>query len=236
MLSVLDDLALPTFHRFAQTWGYDVRAHRLVADGLGADAPAQQAKWSKIQILREALTDYPLALWLDADILVLRHDEDIAGQLHPECFQALVMEHVPHEHRLNPNTGVWLMRSSPMAFEFLDAVDAAGPQPGPWADQGAVLAALGWNRGDSDYRWARPGRGSAFLDHTGWLPAGWNQPHVAGRTRADLFNSSAESYAERPLVASPHALHFMGMTPTARYRHMSAALALVEPVALPLSM
>lgn len=80
---------------------------------------------------------------MDGDVLVLRFDEDVADHLHPEHFQALALEQVPFEHRVNPNTGVWLLRSGPDAFDFLDAVEAAGQQPGPWADQGAVLAALG---------------------------------------------------------------------------------------------
>lgn len=114
------------------------------------------------------------------------------------------------------------MRSHRLAFQFLDAVESAGPQPGPWADQGAVLAALGWNRGDERYWWAGPGRGSRFLADTSWLPGGWNQPYVTGRVDADLYNGSASSYADRPQVAHPHALHFMGMTPEARHRHMSS--------------
>jgi hypothetical protein len=142
--------------------------------------------------------------------------------LHPDHFQGLVMEQVPSEHRVNPNTGVWLLRSCPAALAFLDAVRTAGPQPGPWADQGAVLAALDWDRGDERYHWARPGRGNQFLAGTGWLPPGWNQPYLGGRTDENVFNSSAQSYADRPVVSRPHALHFMGMSPAARYRHMTA--------------
>ena len=222
MRAVLHDLALPTFRRYAVRWGYAVHADDLPADGVGADAGAQRAKWAKLRLLRAALASFPLALWLDADVLLCRDDEDVAAQLHPAHFQALVLEHVPYEHRVNPNTGVWLMRSCQAAFAFLDAVEAAGPQPGPWADQGAVLAALGWDRGEEAYRWARPGRGSRFLDGTGWLPVGWNQPFLGGRSEPELFNSIAESYVGRPTVVDPHAVHFMGMTPAARYRHMSA--------------
>ncbi|SDZ00655.1 hypothetical protein SAMN05661080_05239 [Modestobacter sp. DSM 44400] len=124
---------------------------------------------------------------------------------------------------MNPNTGVWLLRSCPAALEFLDAVEQAGPQPGPWADQGAVLATLGWDRGDERYHWAGPGQGNHFLTRTSWLPPGWNQPHVQERTASDCFNSAADSYADRPRVPHPHALHFMGMPPSARYRAMAAA-------------
>jgi hypothetical protein len=226
MRPVLDECALPSFRRYAARWGYDVHAERLPADGTAADAAAQQAKWAKITLLRDALQTYDLVLWLDADILVLRDDEDVAVHLHPRAFQALVLEQVPSEHRLNPNTGVWVLRAVP-ATAFLDAVLAAGPQPGPWADQGAVLLALGWDRGDERYHWARPGLGSDFLAGTSWLPPGWNQPYVAGRTAAESYNSDAASYADRPTVPRPHALHFMGMTPSARLRHMRAVAAAV---------
>lgn len=225
MRSLLHQFALPTFRLFGNRWGYQVRARDLPRDGTAADEAAQQAKWAKVTVMREALTEFPLVLWLDADVLLTRADEDIADHLHPDHFQALALEHVPFEHRVNPNTGVWLMRSCPQAFAFLDAVEAAGPQPGPWADQGAVLAALGWNRGDVRYHWAGPGVGSPFLAGTSWLPPGWNQPYLEGRTSDSCYNSSPESYATRPSVPFPHAVHFMGLSWQARAEHMSRAAA-----------
>jgi hypothetical protein len=222
MQAVLQDLALPTFARYAELWGWALRVSDLQVDGVGATPAAQSAKWAKVGLMRQALRHSAYVLWLDADVLVLRDDDDITAHLHPGHFQALALEHVPAEHRVNPNTGVWLMRSCPEAFDFLDAVEAVGPQPGPWADQGGVLAALGWDRGDEEYRWARPGRGSAFLAGTSWLPPGWNSPYLLGRVDGECFNSTATSYADRPQVRDPHALHFMGMSPAARYRAMAA--------------
>ena len=94
-----------------------------------------------------------------------------------------------------------------------------------------MLAVLGWCRGDDAYHWARPGPGSPFLDGTSWLPPGWNQPHVDDRTTENCYNSSPESYANRPTVRRPHALHFMGMTAQARAQHMAshASAALATP-------
>lgn len=221
MRDALHELALPTFARYADRWGWQVLAEDLPADGAGADGAAQQAKWAKLRLLRQALEQHPFALWVDADVLLLREDEDLTIHLHPRHFQALALEQVPAEHRVNPNTGVWLLRSCARSFAFLDEVAALGPQPGPWADQGAVLAALGWDRGDVDYRWARPGRGSVHLAGTSWLPTGWNQPYLGQRRAQDCFNSSADSYLERPRVPEPHALHFMGMSPEARYEAMA---------------
>jgi len=225
MRDALHDLALPTFRAYGQAWGLDVLAHDLGRDGAGADRQAVQAKWAKLDLLRNALHSHAFALWLDADVLLLRQDEDIRQHLHPDCFQALVLEHVPAEHRINPNTGVWLLRSCPAAFDFLDAVEKCGLQTGPWADQGAVLAALNWDRGDEQYHWARPGPGNAFTEGTSWLPTGWNQPYLGPRPEDDLYNGTASSYVGRPSVPDPHALHFMGMLPTARYRQMALARA-----------
>lgn len=222
MRAILHELALPTFREFALRWGYEVMVRDLPQDGAASDTGAQAAKWAKIPLLREALSRFSLALWLDADVLLLRYDEDVRRHLQPGSFQAFVMEQVPLESRINPNTGVWLMRSCPAAFAFLDAVSAAGQQPGPWADQGAVLKALNWDRGDQSYHGARPGAGNEFLAGTSWLPAGWNQPSCEGRTDDGVYNSSALSYADRPVVPHPYALHFMGMSPTARYQQMSA--------------
>jgi hypothetical protein len=125
-------------------------------------------------LLRAALRTHRFALWLDVDVLLQRDDDDILQHLHPEDFQALALEQVPSEHPINPNTGVWLLRSCPQALVFLDAVERAGQQPGPWADQGAVVHALGWDRGDERYRWVDRARATAFSRRTSWLPAGWN--------------------------------------------------------------
>ena len=164
-------------------------------------------------------------MWLDADVLLTRHDEDVAALLGPRDFQGLVLEDVPSERRVNPNTGVWVLRSCPAAVQFLQAVEEAGPQPGPWADQGAVLAALGWDRGDARYHGARPGPGNAFSRRTTWLPGRWNQPWLGPRTDADAYNSTAASYADRTAYPDPCALHFMGLTPSARAHAIRGVLA-----------
>jgi hypothetical protein len=191
MSTVLHDLALPTFRRWADRWGWDVRAVDLPSDGAGADPAAQAAKWAKTGLLRQALHEHELALWLDADVLLLRDDEDVAEHLLPGSFQALVLEQVPRERRVNPNTGVWLLRSCPAAFAFLDAVDALGQQPGPWADQGAVLTALGWDRGDERYHGARPG------------PVGRRSPGPPGCRRGGTSRTCTDAWRRTCSTAGP---------------------------------
>lgn len=84
---------------------------------------------------------------------------------------------------------------------------------------------------DERYRWSGPGDGSRYLAGTSWLPPGWNQPYIDGRRGNESFNSTAASYANRPQVLDPTALHFMGMTPHARYRAMARVVG--PPVAAP---
>src|SRR3712207_37376 len=82
MALALRDVALPSFERYAHRWGYDVEVGSLASDGVGADDNAQRAKWAKIALLRSALTRYDHAVWLDADVLVVRTDEDVVAHLH----------------------------------------------------------------------------------------------------------------------------------------------------------
>ena len=200
MRPLLHQFALPTF-ALREPVGVPV-AVDLAHDGTAADACAQHAKWAKVGLMRQALRA-PAGAVARRRRPAAPHRRGHRAHLHPDHFQALALEYVPFEHRVNPNTGVWLMRSCPQAFAFLDAVEAAGHQPGPWADQGAVLAALGWNRGDAHYRWARPGPGSEFLAGTSWLPPGWNPPYLEGRTVDSCYNSTPQSYATRPTVPNP---------------------------------
>ncbi len=62
---------------------------------------------------------------------------------------------------------------------------------------------------------------------------GWNQPYPGVRADDECFNSTPESYDDRPQVADPYVLHFMGMTPVARYRHMRAVAAAHGTAVLP---
>ena len=222
MRAALRDLALPTFRRWADRWGWAVDAVDLPSDGVAADAGAQRAKWAKIGLLRAALERAPLAMWVDADVLILRDDEDVAGHLHPAAFQALALEHVPAEHRVNPNTGVWLMRSCPQAFALprrrgggrpaTGAVGRPGRRPrGPRVEPGRRALPLG----------ATGAR--QRLPHRHQLAAVRLEPAVDRSTGGRRLLQQLRRFLCGPAARSrPHALHFMGMTPAARYRAMAA--------------
>lgn len=218
MWRLLEHYALPTFRRFADRFGYDVLASRLDDEGEAEDRRATNAaRWAKIPLLREALDSFDIVVWFDADVMIRRFDDDIASHLAPDKFQAFALEQVPQDRRVNPNTGVWVMRGGRQASRFLRSVERAGQQRGPWADQAAVMKVLGWDRGGSIYHGAGPGFGSAFLSGTGWLPPSWNQLHtVPGESQTGVHAV--------PRVSDPHALHFAGMSIAERETHMRQIL------------
>lgn len=218
MVPILEKYSQPLFERFAAAQGYDVQVAALEEDDVTRKGgKAKSARWAKINLMQQALRSHDLVAWFDADVLIRRTDEDIADHLGSEDFQGLVLHSVPTERRINPNTGVWVMRNSEIALDFLDEVQEIGMPDGRWADQGAVLKALGWIMGDENYYGARPGPGTRFTAGTAYLPTGWNQPHKAPR-------SNAANYVGRPEVADPQAIHFMGMAIAEREFLMDAVL------------
>jgi hypothetical protein len=90
----------PPMLRYAERCGYQPR--RAQPHGEGGLA----ASWSKVCALLGALEDCELALWLDADTLVLEHAWDVASELPAECFQAMA-----YDARFGPCTPIWVVRA-----------------------------------------------------------------------------------------------------------------------------
>jgi hypothetical protein len=162
-------LAEPTWKAFALLHGWEVRALREHPAG---SVSREEAKAFKLTAIEQALREANLVLWLDADAMIVDPSVDIAGFLYATDFQGLVLEHFAT--RFNPNTGVWLLRSEPETFRFLDAVRAAVvPERYVWVDQARVMKALGWQLEPMPHG-VKPVHPSQFLARTGWLAPEWN--------------------------------------------------------------
>lgn len=182
----------PTFRDYADRFGYEIVV------GAGAAAKGRPAAWAKVRLLQDALTRYDRVLWLDADVVILDPSTDIALELGDRHFQALVEEHYDAEHRY-PNTGVWLVRRSQEAHDFLAAVWAQEEfiDHANW-EQAAVATLLGydlppWTR---DFHWAgRCGRvrPSPFFAGTRWLSPRWNSLVVNPVERPHIKHYAARS-------------------------------------------
>jgi hypothetical protein len=201
--------SVPTFERFASLHGYDVEV-ATVQDGEAISDPRarRRMRWSKVELLRVALERRPHVLWMDADAMFLRYDRDIVDDMLPDRFQGLVLERFPT--RVNPNTGVWLLRRSPAAVAALEHLVEIGLQDHSWADQAALCVALGWRLGDHHGHGAGPGPPTVHRSGTCWLPSEWNPTGVA-------------------VVARPRVLHPAGGSVERRYETMLQASACDRP-------
>jgi hypothetical protein len=182
-------LSLPTHRTFASAHGYELRVDRSVDDTAAIADPSRrkEARWRKVEIIKQALSCFDVVLWVDADAMFCRFDRDILEDLPPGYFQGLVLEEC--SARVNPNSGVWLLRADARSTLLLEDVTAIGQLDHSWADQAALCAALGWDIGDVHGHGARPVIRSPHLFGTAWLPTSWNSvsPFSTAGTRVRHF-------------------------------------------------
>ena len=94
-------------------------------------------------IVLDLLERYEWVFWIDADALIVEFSRDIVDELPESAFLGLV-EHAYDGHRF-PNTGVMIVRSSPVAREFWSEVWARTEYVDhPWWENAAVLSLLGY--------------------------------------------------------------------------------------------
>src|SRR5262245_46465128 len=80
------ELSLPRMAEYADRHGYalDARAPAL---------PLRPPSWMKVAKLLALLDHHDAVLWLDADVVVVEQDVDLAGELDEDAIQALVRHH-----------------------------------------------------------------------------------------------------------------------------------------------
>jgi hypothetical protein len=153
------EVSLPAMRRYAERYGYD----------LFPNPPTmltRPASWMKLPMLADALEEYDEVLWLDADVLIVEEELDLAEEVPADAWQALVRHHTPDGEV--PNCGVWLLRSEmqPVLEELWSMEQYLGH---PWWEQGALLELLGYR--------GRPVSLEAPTElcrRTHWLGLEWN--------------------------------------------------------------
>jgi hypothetical protein len=185
-------LASVSFRRYARRHGYELSLHTEVVDS------ARPPAWSKVALIRRLLEQHEVVLWLDADLVVMRSDRDIASELPEDRFLAMV-EHTV-EGKANPNTGVMVIRSGDEARRFFDEVwESTEYLNHRWWEQAAVMHLLGYDP-DTGARV----RDSEWSDRIHWLGKEWN------------------SIRDDP-APSPRIRHWPGFTVTRRFAEMALA-------------
>jgi hypothetical protein len=167
---------IPAMRRYAERYGFDFAEH---VDPI-CDRPTT---WVKIYLAREKFAQgYDTIFWVDADALIRRFDEDIRDHIDGDHEFYFVKEdfHASEEFH-NPkaksrlNCGIFLMRKSEIANQFLDSVlsHAEFTNQG-FFEQAAVIAAFGlWsNFEDKLHRADEP---NGFTSRLKFLPPRWNR-------------------------------------------------------------
>jgi len=129
-----------TFEAYAERHAYDLRLETTVL------APERPPAWSKIVLARDLLELYDEVLWIDADAIFLDISKDIAELVRPGKDLYLV-EHLYAENETwrSANSGVFLVRSTDWARDFLDRVWASEQFiDHAWWENAAVLDLLGY--------------------------------------------------------------------------------------------
>lgn len=154
------EIALPSFHAFAEAHGYDLRVYEPDPD------PFWPPAWLKVACIQHALETHDEVLWVDSDIVITDLSEDLT--VPDSAWQAMAV-HSTQDGEV-PNTGVWLCRT-PMAEHLSALWSMQDYRNHAWWEQGAILAAMGYDS------WARPivlGEPTELCKHTHFLSTEWN--------------------------------------------------------------
>ncbi len=203
----------PTFEKYALKHGYDLKIHTEAPIHTSEEtSPARLARACKARLIQDALLENDIVLWLDADVMISRYDTDILDEMDPQSFQGLVLE--IHPERFNPNTGVWLLRNTELAHNFLSQHRNMDDIDHVWVDQAKVMRLLGWELGDYVGRGAKPVHESKYLAGTQWLAPEWNPlgllygmpqarfRHYAGQpTEMRMISMAAEVASQKKYIS-----------------------------------
>ena len=163
--------------------------------------------WMKIAHLLDDVDWHEDALWLDCDVIVVDDSSDLADEVPPGAWQAMVC------HRTSdgevPNCGVWLVRQ-PMVpvLEQLWRMDRYLNHG--WWEQAALLDLLGYRHEPRPVTLDRP---NELYARTHWLGLEWNSHEQSDRHPAPRFahatpgpvewrTSVMRDYLARPLAST----------------------------------
>lgn len=169
-------LSVPRMKAICEAQGYELRS-------IKSDGCPRRGGWLKIEPIRQTLEEpFDWLLWIDADALFLRTDNDIRDEIRANVDIQMAW----HEPQADPrgvqflahfNAGVMLIRRCDWARDFFARVWDKGQIAHPWTDQATILHLLGYD----DVVQQGPRR-SDIDDHkrVGSLNVAWNAiPGVA---------------------------------------------------------
>jgi hypothetical protein len=170
----LSDLSRPGQIAYARRHGYEpcTRPPRL---------RLRPPSWLKVTALLDALDLHEEALWLDADVVVVDGELDLADEVPADAWQALVRHHTPDGEVANG--GVWLVRR-PMRGPLEQLWQLTRYLNHPWWEQAGLLDLLGYRHDPRPVELAAP---TDLYTRTHWLGLEWNSHEQNDRHPAPRF-------------------------------------------------
>ncbi len=156
------ELTAPSFHAYAHRHSYDVILKTQLP------APERPASWSKIKLVRALLDKYDFPVWGDADAMIVDPGLDVLEFM--DGFDLGLVAHQIGPTRI-PNFGIFAVRSTTMAKNFLDCIwGEVRFWNHKWWENAAVLHLLGYQL-EPEVRLVTP---SPMIDRIAWLRSEWN--------------------------------------------------------------
>lgn len=143
--SRLLSLSIPTLQLYAQNHQYDLF---VPSDSFFSETTKQlPPAWWKIDIIQYLLKQYDRVLWIDADVIICRFENDISESLDNSTDFGLVVHETPDGQI--PNSGVWLL--NPSCLNWLEHMKSYThfKRSECWWEQAALLHLMGINPDDS---------------------------------------------------------------------------------------
>jgi hypothetical protein len=159
-----------TLKAYTQKFGYDLRINSdLVATDRGAS-------WQKIPLIRELFQEgYDFVLWVDADAMFVRYDQDLQEVIEPGKDLYMVNHPIPDPfigQNDTPNAGVLLLRNCEWTQNLLqDLWNFEEYVRHPWWENAALLDLMGYylplEKGENQLN-------HEFLEHVKFIGLEWN--------------------------------------------------------------
>lgn len=135
------NLSGPRFLSYARRHGYDL----FIPDASYFRGWTREPSWWKLSLMLD-LFDlrglYDLVLWLDADVMIVDEEKDIAQEIGPDDWLGLTV-HRTKPHGEIPNCGVMVARSD-FVYRIAPAL-LNDHRAHPCWEQGALMAHMGTN-------------------------------------------------------------------------------------------
>ncbi len=183
----------PMLEDWATRFGYDLDLRTTLL------APERPAAWSKVALVRERLDTHRVAVWIDADALLIDGRADV-GSLVSRSKPLAMVAHT-YGGQVVPNLGFFAMRSTRRTKALLDTLWSMTEYlDHKWWENAALLDLLGYDISSEPIRKLHQ---SPLDKRINWLSNEWNSISLDA-------------------AASPIIVHYPGQTNDDRTRLMAA--------------